>query len=459
MTDSLIQRVTRLIAGSETLQPAAQAQVRRAFEDTLAVTYAGWEEEVTRRAAGIAPGGAGLRPGMALPENLEHTAFVHGVAGHALDYDDVHMASTTHPSIPIVAALVAARGMRPDAAERMGAAYAVGIAVNLALGRVLGFPHYEKGWHATTTIGPLAAAAAVAHLLGLDAGAAGHALALATAQAGGMQRNFGYMAKPVQAGFAAAAGFRAALLAAAGITADPDVFGPKGFFDLYGGHHLTAALDAVPLDLAVDGICVKLYPCCYMSHRPAGAALQARADLLARRLDAGALESVDIVGAKGVFTALRVSEAHTGSEGKFSGPYVVACALRDGAVTLAHFTDEAVRRPDLAALAARVTLKERAPEAQARSSGDGGTIELIGRGKSGDVIVRTEQLAFPGSPDSPPAAAQVEAKVRDCLAHYGQGSGHAVSYAQFQAEIDGLFRQPLRPPRAAPALRGRAAGD
>ncbi len=459
MSDSLIQRATRLIAGPAALSPAALAQVRRAFEDTLAVTYAGWDEPVTRHAAGIVPGGAGLRPGEALAENLEHTAFVHGVAAHALDYDDVHMTSTTHPSVPIVAALLAARHLRPEAAGRLGAAYAVGLAVNLALGRVLGFPHYEKGWHATSTIGPLAAAAAVAHLLGLTAEAAAHALALATAQAGGMQRNFGFMAKPVQAGFAAAAGYRAAVLAAAGITADPDVFGAKGFFDLYGGDRAGAAADAVPLDLAVEGICVKLYPCCYMAHRPAGAALQARADLLARGLRPDGLQSVEIVGAKGVFTALRVREPHTGSEGKFSGPYVAACALLDGQVGLAHFTDEAVRRAERVNLAARVTLQERAPDPQSRATGDGGSIELIGRGSAGEVIVRMEQRAFPGSPDSPPTDAQLAAKVRDCLAHYEQGCGTAVSYGKFEAEIDRLLAAPLRQPAAAQTPRHRAAGD
>jgi 2-methylcitrate dehydratase PrpD len=457
MTDSFIQRMTALIATPTELSASAMERVRRAFEDTLAVIYAGWHESVTRICAGTVPGAEHLRPGNAITGGLEHTAFLHGVAAHALDYDDVHMASTTHPSVPIVAALLAARHLRPEAAGRLAPAYAVGLAVNLALGRVLGFPHYEKGWHATTTIGPLAAAAAVSHYLEADDVRAAHALALAASQAGGMQRNFGTMAKPVQAGFSAAAGYRAAVLAQAGITADPDPFSAKGFFDLYGGAHFPASQDAVTLDLAVEGICVKLYPCCYMAHRPAAAALHVRQTLLGRGIGMDSLGAVEIHGEKGVFTALRVGMPNTGSEGKFSGPYVAACALTDGEVTLAHFTDAAVRREDLRALAARISLVEH-PETPA--SAEGGAIELVARDRAGLVVAQARQQAFPGSPESPPTQAQLAHKVRDCLAHYHAGGGDAIRYERFEEDVDALLAAGNIARHAeAPGRRQRAAGD
>jgi hypothetical protein len=87
-------------------------------------------------------------------------------------------------------------------------------------------------------------------------------------------------------------------------------------------------------------------------------------------------------------------------------------------------------------------------------------IELIGRDGAGQVVVRTEQCAFPGSPDSPPTDAQIAEKVRDCLAHYEQGCGTAVSYDLFEAEIDALFAPPMRGRKAAARpTRHRAAGD
>src|SRR5690606_10713371 len=107
--------------------------------------------------------------------------------GHALDYDDVHLVSVTHPSVVIVPALLAVAARSPDLAERVLPAFAVGVAVNVTLGRALGFSHYDKGWHATSTIGPIAGAAALAHLLGLDDTRTRHAVALAAAQCGGLQ--------------------------------------------------------------------------------------------------------------------------------------------------------------------------------------------------------------------------------------------------------------------------------
>ena len=67
-------------------------------------------------------------------------------------------------------ALLAVADARPGLEKRMAQAFAIGVAVNVALGRVMGFSHYNKGWHATSTLGPIATAAALAHLLSLDEG-------------------------------------------------------------------------------------------------------------------------------------------------------------------------------------------------------------------------------------------------------------------------------------------------
>ena len=74
--------------------------------------------------------------------------------------------------------------------------------------------------------------------MGADESAFRSAISIAAAQAGGMQRNFGTMAKPLQAGLAASAGVRAARLAVAGVTAAPDGLGTPngdGYLGLYRG--------------------------------------------------------------------------------------------------------------------------------------------------------------------------------------------------------------------------------
>lgn len=220
---AFIERICDLVEAPRRLTAPERREALTAFEDTMAVTYAGWHEPVTQAVLPLYRGNAARLIDGSGASSLEHAAFIHGTAGHALDYDDVELTGVTHPSVPLVPGLLALSGARPGLGDRMVPAFAVGLGVNIALSRVFGFSHYDKGWHATCTIGPMAGAAALAHLLGLDRSRTRHALALAAAQAGGLQRNFGAMAKPVQAGFAAAASVRSALLAEAGITGDDDV--------------------------------------------------------------------------------------------------------------------------------------------------------------------------------------------------------------------------------------------
>lgn len=367
-----------------------------AFADTLACAHAGWHEPVARKVAAAWHGGDHqLLDGTTAP-TAEHAALITATAGHALDYDDVHLDSTTHPSVVIVPALLAMQAASGYDAARLAPAFAIGIAVNSALGRALGFAHYRRGWHATSTVGPLAGAAALAHLMGFDDAATRHVLALAAAQSGGLQRDFGAMAKPAQAGFAAAAAVRAAIMAAAGLTADRDIFGPGGFLDLYAGDEgatlrgAEAALDARP-----GSIARKLYPCCYATHRLIAAGIEARAAF------GGAVpEAADVtllVPAGGGLAPLRTALPRTGLEAEFSAEYTVAVALWRGAVGLADFEDEAVAHPEAAARMARVTVIEEPPPNDGTFGLEHGTARLsVTAGRR--VITRGEAGPIPALP-------------------------------------------------------------
>src|SRR6201986_2802550 len=180
----------------------------RSLLDTVAVTLAARDHRVTRLAAGF-PEGAGL------PEGARWA-----VAGHVLDFDDLHMPSTTHFSVVCVPpALATGGGAR---------AYLAAAGVMARLGTALGWRHYSAGWHATCTAGAPAAAAGAAGAFGLPAeripaaeGLGRAAMARPVTAAGGVQRAFGTDAKSLQVGFAVEAGIRAARLAAAGAQADP----------------------------------------------------------------------------------------------------------------------------------------------------------------------------------------------------------------------------------------------
>ena len=107
MSTVFLQRALDLIEHTQPQPLEALPFVRLAFEDTLAVGFAGWAEPVVRGIAQVVPGGLKLRPAGTQTTSATDAALMFGTASHALDYDDVHLTSSTHPSVPLVAALLA----------------------------------------------------------------------------------------------------------------------------------------------------------------------------------------------------------------------------------------------------------------------------------------------------------------------------------------------------------------
>jgi 2-methylcitrate dehydratase PrpD len=423
-----LERLTTLVVETPVLRPADLPYVRPAFEDTLAITYAGWGEPETRIPASVYLGEALPAPHELDGNHPEAAALLIGAASHALEFDD--FLGFTHPSSPLVAGLVGAIVSESKLAHRAVSAFGVGLAVNIGVRRALGMSHYEKGWHGTSTVAPLSVAAAVSYLYGLDATKAGRAQALAAAMAGGLQRNFGAMAKSFQAGQSAAAGVRAARLARAGLTANDDIFGPKGYFDLYRAGTDGEDPDAIEFDIHAGGLSAKLYPCTLSTHRPIEAAFAVREILAARGLTAGDVAAYRVIAAPGTFRQLRVVDPQNGSEAQFCGPYVLACALLDGSIGLQHFDASVLQRPDVRALMPRIEFAHDA------SMPAGGAVRLTALDGSGGVIAEAEKTVMPGSPQAPLTREQVEMKARDCLAHYERRTGQHVEYETFVAFVD-----------------------
>jgi len=432
MPGEFVERICDLAEAPRALSGIERREVVTAFEDAMAVTYAGWHEPVTEAVLPLYRGnGAKLIDGSGA-SSVEHAAFIHGTAGHALDYDDVQLTGVTHPSIALVPGLLALAKARPGLAARTVSAFAVGLGVNIALSRVFGFSHYDKGWHATCTIGPMAGAAALAHLLGFDRTRTRHALALAAAQAGGMQRNFGAMAKPVQAGFAAAAPVRAALLVEAGVTGDDNAFGPRGYFDLYAGPERGEDPSDVPVEIDMMSLARKLYPCCYLTHRLIAGGFAARA-----QLSGGAVPDdarIRVTTPYGGMRPLIVSDPKTGLEGKFCGAYTIAVALAQGSVGLADFEDEAVTRPAIRALMRRIDLSEEPLTGEMPIGLDHGAVRLAIE-SGGKTIAAAEISAHPGSPSRPATETEMTAKIEDCLALYRSRETSGPTLARFRGEL------------------------
>jgi 2-methylcitrate dehydratase PrpD len=360
------------------LDPAPDdlALAGRSLRDTVAVTLAAREDPVGKLTA-------------SLPEAARWAAL-----GHVLDFDDLHMESTTHISVVCVPTVLAAGG---DARAYLAAA-----GVMARLGMALGWDHYSSGWHATCTAGAPAAAAGAAVALGLDAEGVARAMALAIPAAGGVQRAFGTSGKSLQVGFAADAGLRAARLAAAGATADPTAL--DQWLGLVGGRadRLDLSGPAVP-----GGLAIKIYPCCYAMQRPI-AAMRDLTDLTDVTPDS--VDRITITTQEGTILPLIHHRPDTGLQGKFSLEYALAAAVLDEHPGFAAFTDDAVRRDAARELVERVDV----------TTEDGGDWLLAGDATVGvrlrDGSTRTTTLKLPpGSPGRPPTDTELAAKLTDCV--------------------------------------------
>ena len=383
---------------------SARATARAAIQDALACAVAGRDERVSRelRAFALEQGsapratlwGTGERvsPGLA--------ALVNGTAAHALDFDDVSWAMNGHPTVPLLPAAFAVADATGGSGADLLRAYVVGFEVQAKLGLALGRPHYEKGWHATSTLGVFGAAAAAGVLYGLDETKLRRAFGIAMSRASGSRANFGTDTKPLHAGLAARAGLEAAQLARQGVTAREDAIEAEmGLADLYAGKKpLALRLDG-PLALEEPGIELKPYPSCRFTHRAIDAVLELRAQHAGREL-----ASIECAGDPLGQKVLIYSEPRTGLEGKFSLQYCVAVSWLDGWPGLGAFSDARAEKPDVQALLRRVSVRE------ARGAEE--EVELVFR--DGGRARATARLAK-GHPAKPLSDAERSAKLHGCL--------------------------------------------
>ena len=406
-----ISRFATFVSSVE-VPAAARAAARDAVQDTVGVTLAGAGEPAARIVQRVAQadGGAGACSvlGTELTAGPTWAALANGTAAHALDFDDMCWVSLAHPSAPLVAAGLAAGEAAGASGRTLLDAYVVGFEVECVLGAVMNPAHYEQGWHCTSTIGTIGAAAAAARVMGLDAGATGRALSVAASEACGLKENFGTMVKPLQGGLAARNGVLAALLARESFTAsERAIDGPQGFLVAMGsaGRDPSDAIDRLGRrwEIVEGGITVKLYPSCAATHPTIDTLIDLRRE---HGFDAAGVEAVEIDVDPVTPTVLIHDRPATGLEAKFSLHYCAAAALAFGRVGIDTFEDEALRAPEVARLVPRVTMRaddrlgrESPPLTEARVTvrlADGQTLERFVRGARGYPARPASRAALDG---------------------------------------------------------------
>jgi 2-methylcitrate dehydratase PrpD len=356
------------------LPPAVVASVGHRMLDTIGLCLAA--TALPTSAAAIRMAGAWGGPahatvvGGSVKLPAASAGFANGVLAHSLDFDDTHLPSVLHPSASIVPAVLAVAEETGATPAQAIAAAAVGYEVCIRTGmaaydRALGNSvFFERGWHATSICGTMAAAAAAAKLYGLDAAGIAHAIAIAASFGSGVieANRAGGSVKRLHCGWAAHSGIIAAQTARAGFTGPPSIFeGRFGFYQAFcgGASDLGELTRGLGEEWCVPGIFYKPYPANHFTHGGIDAALRLRKQIP----DLDAIDAIELgVSSPTLRTIAEPREQkirpQSGYHAQFSGPFTVAAALIGGGglgVALDDFSDANAADPRYLALASRVT--------------------------------------------------------------------------------------------------------
>jgi 2-methylcitrate dehydratase PrpD len=385
-----------------------------------------------RTLAAPAPAGQGATI-IGSPHAASHAdaAFANAVMGHGLVREDMHSGSISHLGIVVLPALLALAQLKRVHGRDFIAATVAGYEVGGQVGRAAMDADVARIHRPTGVTGPVAAAAAGARLLGLDAEQTTSAIALGTnttlgfnqwAHTGGSEMFF-------HAGFAARNAVTAARLAQAGAFASPSALdGEAGLFASLRKRSAAARVELFRAAPEILSVYHKPVPACNFAQTPSQAALRLAGE---HRIDPARIAAIRIrVPRAG---ALYPGCDYTGPfahvlQAKMSIQYNVAAALLLGGVSERNFallSDAKLHR-----LIGLMKLEIDDEMTRAYPGLQGGEVEVADA--SGAVQrIRLDNVVNASADD-------VRSRFRAAAAE-GLGAGRA---AEVEAFIDALERQP-----------------
>jgi 2-methylcitrate dehydratase PrpD len=402
--------------------PAELTRVaRRHILDSLGVIAAGSHEPPARIALDHARILGGRGDALAAPL----VAFVLGVRGHVLDYDDTQLATRpesvygllTHPSVPVLAAALATGAASGASGAEVFAAFVAGTEAECRISDAIAPRHYQDGFHSSGTVGTVGATLAAARVLGLDEATTRTALGIGASSAAGLRENFGTMTKSLHVGRAAMHGVEAAYLARAGWTAAPDILeARRGFFRAAGGGFEPALIDGrlgQPWYYLDPGVSIKPNPSGSLTHP----AMWVFAELVKRHdLRPENVASVSVGTNSNMPNALIHHRPRDPLAAKFSMEYAIATLLARRRGGLAEYDDPAaVLADDVQRLIPKIAF---GVDPIAEAAGFHRMLARITVTTTDGRTFFAEGDAGRGHPANPMSDEEVVAKFTDC-AHWG----------------------------------------
>ena len=421
LTADLVRHLADFVADARyTRLPAdAVAAAKKSTLDTLGVILAasGMEPAVRGvvdlvRESGGRPEASVLAFGGRAPAIM--AAFANGAMAHCLDYDD-QTPWGQHASSSIIPAAFAVAERKGGVSGRdMIAAVAAGQDIFARLRCNVG---WRKDWNISTVFGVFAATATAARLLGLSGDRIASAFGIASMQSCGVMEvvcGTGSNLRGMYAGFSAKGAVLAALLAEKGMTGVEALFeGKYGLFNTYfdGQYDRDKILEDLGRDYKGGATLYKLWPAVGTAHSH----IHAMIDIV-RDHDLGVEDIDEIRVYVGDYHDLmcRPLEARrapaTLVDARFSLPFLVAVAAVRRGMSVSDFTGEALKDPEVLAVARKVVpvaddaldwKMELPPGRVEIVTRDGRRLEAAGSN-------------VPGSPEAPMTWNDIARKFDDC---------------------------------------------
>lgn len=320
-------------------------------EDYVAATIAATEE-----------GGSCTTFGHAGERNMYDAALVNGTAAHGEDFDDTFEGGPIHSGAVVIPAVLAACEKFGRSGEDAIKGIAVGVELMCRLALVAPKAIHKAGFHPTAVIGTLGAAAGVGTALHLDRKELVNALGIAGSMSSGIIEYLadGSWTKRMHAGWSAQSGIRAAMMAKGGFVGPATMLeGTHGFFKAFAPSRepeFGALLGGLGSHWYLTTIAFKPYACGTMTQPYVDCAIE----LAERGIAADDVDSIVCEVGEGTVHRLweplaDKQQPATAYFGKFSSPYCIAIGFHARAAGLAQFTEDAVRDPQVLALAKKVS--------------------------------------------------------------------------------------------------------
>ncbi|MBF2755184.1 MAG: MmgE/PrpD family protein [Gammaproteobacteria bacterium AqS3] len=429
--------LAEFIAGRWQPPAAARTSARVFILDSLGVGLSGarlpWSADLLRLSrswAGAPQASVWAGGDVRLPAPL--AAMQNALQIHCQEFDCVHEEAVVHPMAVVLASAVgfAEAHPRPVSGAELIDAVCTGVEVAAVLGMASSGPmrFFRPG-----TCGALGAAAAMAHLAGLDAERSLHALSLTCCQLGGtMQAHLeGAQALPMQIGFAARNAVMAVEMARAGLCGPRQfLHGEFGFYRLFeqGGNWEDAAQRLGSGEIA------------RISHKPfpSGRATHALLDGLLRLGGADLRCEVRAVRLIAPPLIVRLVDRPATvdmppSTARLCAPYVGARLLLHGGVRVQDFDPARIAEGDWAEPASRISVRAGEwddPNAMAPQRIE---VELAG----GEVRSLDIECAL-GAPQNPLSEARQLEKFHACAASIGLAGADAGRIVETVQRLDDL---------------------